>query len=63
MKKTISVLLLPLLLAGFTIVTSNSSCSSCKKRSAREQKKIEISEADTILKSDGKESISFPYFC
>ena len=60
MKKTISALLLPLLLAGFMIVTSNTSCKSCKNRSTREQKKIEMNEADTILNQMEKKVYPLP---
>jgi len=57
MKKTIAALLLPLLLAGFMIVTST---SSCKNRGKGEQKKIEMDEADTILNQMEKKVYPLP---
>ena len=57
MKKTIAALLLPLFLAGFVIITST---TSCKNRSDREQKKIEINEADTILNQMEKKVYPLP---
>jgi len=57
MKKTIAALFLPLLLAGFMIVTST---SSCKNRGTREQKKIEMDEADTILNQMEKKVYPLP---
>jgi len=57
MKKTIAALFLPLVLAGFIIITSN---TSCRNRSAREQKKIEITEADTILNQMEKKVYPLP---
>ena len=57
MKKTIAALLIPLFLAGFIIVTSN---TSCRSRSAKEQKKIEMDEADTILNQMEKKVYPLP---
>ncbi len=57
MKKTIAALFLPLLLAGFMIVTST---SSCKNRGTGEQKKIEMDEADTILNQMEKKVYPLP---
>ena len=57
MKKTIAALLLPLLLAGFMIITS---ITSCKNRSVREQKKIVMNEADTILNQMEKKVYPLP---
>ena len=48
MKKTIAVLILPLLIIGFSGITS---CNSCKNRTVREtQKKVEMEQIDTIEK-------------
>ncbi len=44
MKKIIAALILPLFLAGIVVMTSNTSCKNRK-----EQKKIEIEQADTIV--------------
>jgi len=57
MKKTIAALLLPLLLAGIVTITS---ITSCKNRSAGEQKKIEMDEADTILNQMEKKVYPLP---
>jgi len=57
MKKTIAALFLPLLLAGFMIVTST---SSCKNRGTGEQKKIDMDEADTILNQMEKKVYPLP---
>ena len=57
MKKTIAALFLPLVLAGFIIITSN---TSCRNRSDREQKKIEMDEADTILNQMEKKVYPLP---
>ena len=57
MKKTIAALFLPLLLAGFMIVTST---SSCKNRGTGEQRKIEMDEADTILNQMEKKVYPLP---
>lgn len=57
MKKTIAALLLPLFLAGFVIITST---TSCKNSSTREQKKIEMDEADTILNQMEKKVYPLP---
>ena len=48
MKKTIAVIILPLLITGFSFMTS---CNSCKNRNvSEERKKIEIEQADTLEK-------------
>lgn len=57
MKKTIAALLLPVFLAGFVIITST---TSCKNRSAGDQKKIEINGADTILNQMEKKVYPLP---
>ncbi|HOB85352.1 MAG TPA: hypothetical protein PKX27_08670 [Bacteroidales bacterium] len=57
MKKTIAALLLPLLLAGFVIITSN---TSCRNRGTGEQKKIDMNEADTILNQIEKKVYPLP---
>ncbi len=57
MKKTIAALLLPLLLAGFVIITSN---TSCRNRGTGEQKKIDMNEADTILNQMEKKVYPLP---
>jgi len=57
MKKTIAALFLPLLLAGFMIVTST---SSCKNRGTGEQKKIQMDGADTILNQMEKKVYPLP---
>ena len=48
MKKTIAVIILPLLITGFSFMTS---CNSCKSRKVgEERKKIEMEQADTLEK-------------
>jgi hypothetical protein len=48
MKKTIAVIILPLLITGFSFMTS---CNSCKNRKVgEERKKIEMGQADTLEK-------------
>ena len=48
MKKTIAVIILPLLITGFSFMTS---CNSCKNRNvSEERKKIEMGQADTLEK-------------
>ena len=55
MKKTIAAMLLPLLLGGFVVITS---VTSCKNR--KEQKKIDIEQADTIVDQIEKKVYPLP---
>jgi hypothetical protein len=46
MKKTITVILLPLLVAGFLVMTSN---TSCKNRASKDQSKVGPEQVDTLV--------------